>query len=553
MLRVCWRLFSTNTVHRAAKPALFLTLIALLSSTTLQSAQAQFWFFGDSEDPRYRRLAPATRAPVRREPAIKQAPRRTREAERTSAQVSTAKVSRPKVAKNTDDEVGVKPTVPLYAVVSIEDQHVSIYGGNGLIERSDISTGTESHPTPTGIFAIIQKERWHESNLYSGAPMPFMQRITWSGVAMHTGQLPGYPASHGCIRLPNSFAERWFGMTKLGLRVMIAPTDVVPEPFAHAKLPVPRYWTVPGVAGFRKPVQSAALSNEGLAAFAVSNDLVVNPIGYAAIEKQNAKLDLKRAEQAESDADDALEVANKNLKETAAKLKTAEKDATAAQERMAWFGLLGNRAPPSPRANFGDGVMVARANYEASNSRLGEASRAHADAKFSVAQAAEAARIADGRTERLKSRIVEMGRRQETVSIFISRKDERIYVRQALRPVLDIPIHIRDADLPIGNHVFVASAPVAGNRALQWTALTMPIEVVPKVRSKRTRDIETGSIATAIPSESAAGALDRLQLSGEVMDQLAEYVWAGASIIISDHGITHETGIGTDFIIETKH
>ena len=89
------------------------------------------------------------------------------------------------------------------------------------------------HRTPTGVFSVIGKERWHRSNIYSGAPMPFMQRITWSGVAMHAGVVPGYPASHGCIRLPAGFAPQLFGMTKMGARVVVTPRDVEPVEFSH--------------------------------------------------------------------------------------------------------------------------------------------------------------------------------------------------------------------------------------------------------------------------------------------------------------------------------
>jgi lipoprotein-anchoring transpeptidase ErfK/SrfK len=91
---------------------------------------------------------------------------------------------------------------PLFVVISIADQRVSIYNNHGLVARSVISTGMPGHPTPKGVFTIIDRERYHRSNIYSDAPMPFMQRITWSGIAMHLGVVPGHPASHGCIRLP---------------------------------------------------------------------------------------------------------------------------------------------------------------------------------------------------------------------------------------------------------------------------------------------------------------------------------------------------------------
>ena len=471
-----------------------------------------------------------------------------------AAPASVASPSPAKKARTPVEPEVQRSTVPIFAVVSLEDQHVSIYGSDGLIERSDISSGTEANPTPTGIFAIIQKERWHESNIYSGAPMPFMQRLTWSGVAMHQGQLPGYAASHGCVRLPAAFAEHWYKMTKLGLRVLIAPSDVAPVGIVHPHLPAPRFW--PGGAVDRTPIQSAGLSNEAFAALVAPREMGLNPIAYAAAEKAKAKTDLKRSEQAENEAGDAQEAANLKAKEAATALRAAEREAAAARERMAWFGLADNRRPPPLKADFGDGIMVAIANYGEANTRLSEARLADSQAKAAVTIAAAAVKAADDRTEALKVRILEMTRRQETVSIFISRKDERLYVRQALRPVFDIPIAIKNSDTPIGNHVFVAAPPAPGEQTLRWSAVSMPLEAQPVsrvARHKRGSDIETGSIGAAVAAESAAGALDRIELPGEVMDQISELVWAGASLIISDHGITHETGVGTDFIIQTRH
>ena len=104
------------------------------------------------------------------------------------------------------------------------------------VAHSRVSTGTPGHPTPTGVFSIIQKDRWHRSNLYGNAPMSFMQRITWSGVAMHQGIVPNYPASHGCIRLPEAFARQLWATTKMGARVIVARGDVTPVAIAHAKL-----------------------------------------------------------------------------------------------------------------------------------------------------------------------------------------------------------------------------------------------------------------------------------------------------------------------------
>src|SRR5262249_46283139 len=124
----------------------------------------------------------------------------------------------------------------LSIVVAIDRQQLTLYSDGVPIAHSRVSTGQPGHSTPTGVFSIIQKDRWHHSNLYGDAPMFYMQRITWSGVAMHQGIVPNYPASHGCIRLPEAFAKQLWGITKLGVRVIIARGEVTPTPIANPKL-----------------------------------------------------------------------------------------------------------------------------------------------------------------------------------------------------------------------------------------------------------------------------------------------------------------------------
>jgi hypothetical protein len=129
-----------------------------------------------------------------------------------------------------------KPQGPLLISISVEEQRLKIYDSHGLYAETPISTGMRGHSTPMGVFSIIGKEKFHRSNIYSGAPMPYMQRITWSGIAIHAGVLPGYPASHGCIRMPMNFAVRMYGWTRMGARVVIAPGELSPVDFAHPLL-----------------------------------------------------------------------------------------------------------------------------------------------------------------------------------------------------------------------------------------------------------------------------------------------------------------------------
>lgn len=140
-------------------------------------------------------------------------------------------------------EAPAPATGSLALVVSIARQQLYVYRDGRLIGVSSVSTGARGRETPRGQFTILQKNKWHRSNLYSNAPMPYMQRLTWDGIALHGGHLPGYPASHGCIRMPHAFAERLFAMTRLGVPVAVE-RDFAGTPVHLVAAPVPWDGTV---------------------------------------------------------------------------------------------------------------------------------------------------------------------------------------------------------------------------------------------------------------------------------------------------------------------
>jgi lipoprotein-anchoring transpeptidase ErfK/SrfK len=127
---------------------------------------------------------------------------------------------------------------PMKIVVVLDVQRIYIFQNDALIGFSTISSGKKGKETPTGVFNILQKNVDHKSNLYSNAPMPFMQRLTWDGIAMHGGHLPGYPASHGCIRLPHAFAKALFGVTQMEQEVVVLKDISTPVKRPEPK-PVP--------------------------------------------------------------------------------------------------------------------------------------------------------------------------------------------------------------------------------------------------------------------------------------------------------------------------
>src|SRR5215510_14878936 len=152
-------------------------------------------------------------------------------------------------------------TTPVMTIVSLNQQRVTIYDQDGQVLQAPVSTGQSGYETPAGIYSVLEKQAEHYSNLYDDASMPFMQRITWSGIALHAGHLPGHPASHGCIRLPTGFAERLFEATKLGMRVVIVRDDMRPISFAHPALFKPG----PIVSDVAAPAETSSITSAPIA------------------------------------------------------------------------------------------------------------------------------------------------------------------------------------------------------------------------------------------------------------------------------------------------
>jgi len=446
------------------------------------------------------------------------------------------------------------PQGPLLAVISLANQHVNIYGSGGHMLNSRISTGQPGHRTPTGVFSVIQKQRYHESNIYSGAPMPYMQRITWSGIAMHEGVVPNYPASHGCIRLPGSFASHLFGVTKVGMRVVIAPGDVSPQEITHTSLFVPRPAKVEtGINAGAAPVQVASngaatepvVPYDPLKAAEELKALAARRVGEAAkavaaalaesqarsAEANRAADTLRLAEAAKAAADARLEAAKRDLAtasnpetETAAKTKVATLEAAALEA-----GKERDRVKAEENAKS-DAAFAAVAAY-----KTAEAGKAAAEAAAKDA-----------------------ARKTEPVSVFISRKEGKLFVRQAFDPVLEVPVTIQNADQPLGTHVFTAMAVKAGGGAMNWVVVTIPSSGVidapqPRHGKVRNRGEDDGRVVTAAVSRptSAGSALDRISIPKEAAERISELLLPGASLIVSDYGISHETGKGTDFVVLT--
>jgi hypothetical protein len=401
---------------------------------------------------------------------------------------------------------------PVMAVVSLRGQQITVYDANGWILRAPVSSGQAGRETPAGIFSIIEKEAEHYSNLYDDAYMPHMQRLTWSGIALHGGPLPGHPASHGCVRMPYDFAARLFDLTKLGMRVIVAPNDVAPAAIAHPALfqPKPDAGAVAAARAAEADEAARKADQARLAAIAASREVAqaMLPVRVMRNLKLRSEAQLAAAESAIASAGsaEAKEQAEDAKAKAAARITELEAQLAAAEAELI------------PKY---DALAAARQAAAAETAR---------------AEAAEVAR--------------EAARAPEPVSIFISRKTQRLYVRQASQPILEIPITIQDPDLPIGTHVFTALE-LAGNGVMQWSVVSLvgrhPEGGTPDLHSPGVHDGRVEQTLTDPPGAKAA--LDRVVIPQDTFDRVAEMVSPKSSLIISDEALSSETGRGTEFVV----
>jgi hypothetical protein len=328
-------------------------------------------------------------------------------------------------AKNAQPED--PPKGPLQIIISIADQRVSLFDNGALIARSSVSTGTQGHPTPLGVFSVISKQRWHRSNIYSSAPMPYMQRITWSGIALHAGVVPGHPASHGCIRLKNDFAIRLWHLTKRGTRVIIAHDDVQPVEITNPHLFKPE--AVSGSPEFQAATVAAAQGSP-----------------------------MSKAETPEATS---LQV-------------------------------------PSPAPAEG------------------------------------------------------APRKMVPISVFVSRKLSKLFVRQGFSPLFDVAVKIENPEEPLGTHVFTAMEFESEGAAIRWTVVSIPDEFPRIEGATKEREAPVKRTALSVPSPDKANAvLNRIEIPQDTVERISKLLTPASSLIISDNGFSHETGKDTDFIVVT--
>ncbi|MCP3397289.1 L,D-transpeptidase [Bradyrhizobium sp. CCGB20] len=390
---------------------------------------------------------------------------------------------------------------PIMAIVSIKSQQVTFYDADGWILRAPVSTGTTGRETPAGVFAIVEKDKDHRSTMYDDAWMPNMQRITWNGIALHGGPLPGYAASHGCVRMPFNFAEGLFDKTNIGMRVIISPNDAAPIDFTHPSLFVPKREAIAAVpsradklsAEAEEATQAAAEAKK--AAAAAAKEAASLPASLRKLEQQKAKADAELAFADKKVAGAKTDQARAQAEELKQKVATKAADAASALDAA--------KAAAQPKR---DAVAATKEAAKVAATRKADAVTAATDAKLAL----------------------------EPVSVYISRATQKLYVRrnthkpapdgggEVFDTSIEVPVTIRNPDQPLGTHIFTAMAKT--DTGLRWSVVT----------------IESG--------DDAKDALDRITIPRDVWDRIGPTALPRSSIIISDEPLSAETNYRTEFV-----
>jgi peptidoglycan hydrolase-like protein with peptidoglycan-binding domain len=455
---------------------------------------------------------------------------------------------------------------PMTLIVSVGQQKIDVYRGTNLVASSAVSTGTAAHPTMIGAFSVLEKQRWHHSNIYSGAPMPWMNRITWSGTALHAGVVPGYPASHGCIRLLYSFAPTLYQMTSVGDNVIISrgrPTPVLVEhPNLFQPLP-PLSLPVKAEGDHIAPVQSASSPLPAIATAAASPVILaraevpttVDSEEQVAVESASAH---SQADPPPTGPDKhALSDAASDPNRTHAITPDVGDDArthAAPDPAATTVAPAGPVSVPPAAARVDAGVAAAAMQAAEPRSqaplRILLTRRMQRDRIIGVQQifastgylpgqdfdgtmgkatitAIKAFQKANGMpetgafTDELVKKVYEVAGKGEPPA-------GHLFVRQDRSRVFDTPVGFRDPDQPLGTHVYTALKFAPGDTKARWMTLN-------------------------VQDNKNAGPLDRIEIPNDVRQNISERLTPGSTLIIADTSINSANlPKGGDFVVLSK-
>ncbi|MEM7300809.1 MAG: L,D-transpeptidase family protein [Pseudomonadota bacterium] len=390
-----------------------------------------------------------------------------------------------------------KQSQPLHVIVSISDQSLKVYQGTNMIAQSNVSTGKSGNDTPTGVFSILEKKKFHRSNIYSNAPMPFMQRLTWSGIALHaSNSVPAYPASHGCVRLPNSFAPELYKLTKRGAHVVINSSETAPVPVSHPTLfqPVkPRDATKVAFAG---PTSTLLRGTNAMTTAKAETDGNGSPIKASEPKKYSEK---------------PLRILI---------TRRTENELMADVQRL--LNELGYKAGDVD-GYFGPTTAGAIKRFQ------------------KIVGLKETGTVS-------KKLISELYR----VTAGTAAPTGHIYVRQGFKPLFDAPMIIRKPEERLGAALYTVAGLDAKTGVASWLKVALKDQPKLSKKDKKSKKAETSSFLVMKQEKPVANVLDRLNVPADIRKKISERLTHGSSLAISDHGLGPETGKGTDFVVLTR-
>jgi hypothetical protein len=395
----------------------------------------------------------------------------------------------PEAQRASKEPFGKIPNGPLQIVISIDQQKLHLYSNGTHVAETPVATGVPQHPTPLGIFSIIQKSLYHRSNIYSGAPMPYMQRITWSGVALHEGGNLGHPASHGCIRMSHDFAVRLWAVTKLGVSVIISGPELRPEEFADSHLFVHKETPT-------EPVPTAA----------------------AAVPAPPAAKLFKTAETGDAgNTTDAPREEKKEVAETSSGHDAADPPAIAAAAMPQPTPPTGTDRAASSLADIPDKVPQPRPK------------------PVEIAQASKTP--------------IAIFISRKTAKIYVRQDFEPLFSAPVTiaRPDQPLGTHVFKAlnYLPDRSGFVWNVVSLPGERAKAEQRISR------YALQKRRDDSMAKPLADPPPPQTPQQALARIDIPQDAIDRISQLIVPGSSLIVSDQGLGDETGEGTDFVVVT--
>jgi peptidoglycan hydrolase-like protein with peptidoglycan-binding domain len=383
----------------------------------------------------------------------------------------------------------------LQIFVSKDKQSLAVYDGTEVIATSKISSGKSGHTTPSGIFSVIEKQTYHESNIYSGAPMPFMQRLTWSGIALHqSNSVPRYPASHGCVRMPDAFAKQLYKMTEMGVPVIITEAQLAPRLVDHPMLFRPE-------APEPAPLLSDAELRPSFGALPVQvamNEVAAMP-----------RLQVQPIVAPVNDEPVRMLITRRTQRETIIDLQTY----------LAQLGFeVGNA----------DGYLG-----PATVQAIGEFKEQHP-----LDSASAKSLLSDSL---LRAVYAAAGKGEPPNGV--------IMLRQGFRPVFEAPVIIANPELALGTHFFSAHDVDLKEGTTEWLGVTLPNTLTSQTMKRLGIRNAESSIISGTP---IMNALSRIDIPEQTRRKIDAMLTPGSTLTISDTGLGPETGQGTDFITLTR-